>query len=52
VYLMAYNSVGAARADIAQYFGGYNTERPHASQDRATPLTIYQEFLPKLSDAA
>lgn len=52
VYLMACDSVGAARANIAQYFGWYSTERPHSSQDRTTPETTYQEFLPKLSEAA
>ena len=29
VYLMAYDSVGAARTNIAQYFDWYNSERPH-----------------------
>ena len=33
VYLKAYDSVSAARADIAEYVNWYNTERPHSSLD-------------------
>ena len=52
VYLMAYDSVGAARASIAQYFDWYNTERPHSSLERTTPMKVYEELLPKLAKAA
>jgi transposase InsO family protein len=52
VYLMAYDSVATARANIAQYFDWYNTERPHSSLDRTTPDTVYQELLPKQVAAA
>jgi putative transposase len=52
VYLMAYASVGAARANIAQYFDWYNSERPHSSLDRVTPEKVYLSLLPKLAQAA
>ena len=37
VYLKAYASVSAARADIADYMDWYNTHRPHSSLNRVTP---------------
>ena len=49
---MAYDSVGAARTDIAQYFDWYNTERPHSSLDRLTPKQVYENLLPKLAEVA
>jgi putative transposase len=49
---MAYDSVGAARVNIAQYFDRYNTERPHSSLDRVTPKQVYEDLLPKLAEAA
>ena len=52
VYLHAYNSVSAARADIAQYFDWYNKERPHSNLDRITPEQTYLNLLPKLGEAA
>ena len=52
VYLMAYDSVGAARANIAQYFEWYNTERPHSSLERMTPMKVYEDLMPKLAKAA
>jgi len=52
VYLMAYDSVAAARANIADYFDWYNTGRPHSSLDRTTPEQVYEALLPKLKDAA
>lgn len=52
VYLMAYDSVGAARTSIAQYLDWYNNERPHSGLDRITPDSVYQETRPKLADAA
>ena len=52
VYLMAYDSVGTARANIAQYFDWYNSERPHSSLDRLTPEQVYLRLLPKLAQAA
>jgi putative transposase len=52
VYLRAYDSVGAARADIAQYFVWYNAQRPHSSLDRVTPEQTYLNLLPQLHEAA
>lgn len=52
VYLKAYDGVSAARADIANYFTWYNTERPHSSLDRMTPKQSYLDLLPKLQEAA
>ena len=37
VYLKAYDSVSAARADIAEYLAWYNAQRPHSRIDRLTP---------------
>ncbi len=38
VYLRAYDSVTAARKDIAQYMDWYNDDRPHSSlNDRKRP---------------
>ena len=52
VYLKAYDSVAAARADIAQYLHWYNTQRPHSSVDRLTPEAAYFAGLPMLQLAA
>ena len=52
VYLKAYDSVSAARADIAEYFVWYNTKRPHSSLERLTPEQTYLDLLPKLAKAA
>jgi putative transposase len=52
VYLMAYDSVGSARTNIAQYFDWYNSERPHSSLNRVAPAKVYLSLLPKLAQAA
>lgn len=52
VYLKAYDSVIAARADIADYFAWYNTQRPHSTLERITPEQVYLNLLPKLAEAA
>lgn len=52
IYLKAYDGVAAARADIADYFNWYNTERPHSSLDRFTPEETYLNLVPKLAEAA
>ncbi len=52
IYLKAYDSVTAARADIADYFRWYNTERPHSRLKDETPEEAYLNLLPKLSEAA
>jgi len=52
VCLKAYNSISAARTDIAEYLNWYNTQRPHSSLDRITPEQAYTDMLPKLAEAA
>lgn len=52
VYLKAYDSVSAARADIADYLGWYNAQRAHSSLDRSTPDEAYFAGLPQLKLAA
>ncbi len=52
VYLKAYDSVSAARADIAEYLAWYNTQRSHSSLDRLTPEEAYLAGLPKSKLAA
>lgn len=52
VYLRAYDSVAAARADIADYFAWYNTNRPHSSIERLTPVEKYFGALPRMALAA
>lgn len=46
VYLEAYDSVSAARADIADYINWYNAGRAHSSVDEATPDEHYFAKLP------
>ena len=48
VYLKAYDSVSAARADIADYLTWYNAHRAHSSLDRLTPDEAYFAGLPQL----
>jgi len=52
VYLKAYDSVSAARADIADYLAWYNAHRAHSSLDRLTPDEAYLGRLPQLKLAA
>jgi putative transposase len=52
VYLKAYDSVSAAREDIAGYLDWYNTHRPHSSLERLTPNEKYLAALPALQQAA
>lgn len=52
VYLKAYDSVSAARADIDDYIAWYNTHRPHSSLDRLTPEQKYFDSLPAMARAA
>ena len=52
VYLKAYDSVSAARADIADYLAWYNTHRAHSSLQRCTPDEAYFTGLPQLKLAA
>jgi putative transposase len=41
VYLHAYDSVSAARKNLARYLTFYNTRRPHSSLDGRTPDQAY-----------
>ena len=52
VYLKAYDSVSAARADIADYVAWYNMHRPHSSLERLTPVEKYFGTLPAMAQAA
>ena len=52
VYLKAYDSVSAARSDIAEYMDWYNTHRPHSKIERLTPEEKYIATLPHLKLAA
>ena len=52
VYLKAYDSVSAARADIADYLQWYDTDRAHSSLDDVTPEQAYLNLLPQLAKAA
>jgi putative transposase len=52
VYLKAYDSVSAARADIGRYLEWFNTHRAHSSLNGATPQQAYLNLSPKLEEAA
>ena len=52
VYLRAYESVAAARTDIAEYIDWYNVERGHSSLEGKTPEQVWLSGLPLLKEAA
>ena len=52
VYLKAYDSVSAARADIADYLDWYNVHRGHSCLGNLTPEEKYMAALPQLKLAA
>ena len=52
VYLRAYDSVSAARTDVAKYMDEFNKERPHSSLEDATPDEFYYAHLPSMRQAA
>ncbi len=52
VYLKAYDSVSAAKADINDYVVWYNSQRPHSSLQRNTPDAAYFTRLPPVKLAA
>jgi len=52
IYLRAYDSVGQARVDIAEYMHWFNKERPHSSLEHTTPDQAYGDMLPELAKAA
>ena len=51
VYLKAYDAVSTAKADIADYFGWYNSQRPHSKLDKVTPDKAYLDKLAKQVEA-
>jgi putative transposase len=51
-FLKVYDSVSAARADIADYLAWYNARRAHSSLDRLTPDEAHFAGLPQLKRAA
>ena len=48
MYLKAYDSVNAARADIAEYVDGYKAGRAHSSLAEVTPDEHYLAQLPTI----
>ena len=52
VYLKSYDTVDAARTDIADYVKWYNTHRPHFSVQGQTPEQTYYEGLKDIKQAA
>ena len=52
VYLKAYDSVSAARDDVADYLEWFNAHRPHSSLDRLTPDETYSSSLQSMRRAA
>jgi putative transposase len=52
VYLRAYDSVSAARKDIAEYIDWYNGERGHSSLDGKTPEEVWLYGLPSFDKVA
>jgi putative transposase len=52
LYLKAYDSVSAVRADVADYLDWYNAHRPHSSLERLTPSEKYWAVLPTMKAAA
>jgi len=52
VYLRAYDSVSAARTDIAMYIDCFNKARPQSSLEDATPDEFYYANLPRMNEAA
>ena len=52
VYLGAYDSVSAARKDIAQYMDWYSEDRPYSSLNDRTPTEVWLESLLPLKEAA
>ena len=52
VYLKAYDSISAARADIGRYIDWFNTQRPHSSLQDLTPQQAYWSTLPNLQEVA
>ncbi len=51
LYLKAYDSVSAARADIAEYLAWCNAQRSHSSLDRLTSAGSSQVRIPEIVNA-
>lgn len=47
VYLKGYESIGAVRQGLKNYFDFYNSQRRHQSLDRRTPDDVYWDTLPQ-----
>ncbi|MBC7706595.1 MAG: transposase [Rhodoferax sp.] len=52
VCLKAYDSVSAARMDIATYIDGFNKQRPHSSLEDAKPDEFNHANLPRMKAVA
>ena len=52
VYLKAYDTVSAAKANLGRFFDYYNRRRPHQSLDDKTPDIIYFAGLPEKARVA
>jgi putative transposase len=52
VYLHGYESIGAVRQGLREYFEFYNNQRRHQSLDRRTPDDVYWSTLPQIQVAA
>ena len=52
VYLKAYDTVSAAKANLAKFFDYYNRRRPHQSLEDETPDAIYFAGLPEKGHVA
>ena len=49
--LKAYDAVCAVRADITDYFGWYNLQRPNSKLNKMTPDKAYLDKPPKQVEA-
>jgi putative transposase len=47
IYLHAYDTVSAAKANLARYLQFYNSRRPHSSLDGLPPDAAYFNLLPQ-----
>lgn len=52
IYMNVDDGVSAAHAEINDYLGWYNTDRPHLSLERLTPTEMYSAALPQMKWAA
>jgi putative transposase len=52
IYLKGYDSIGAVRQGLKEYFDFYNSQRRHQTLDRKTPDDVYWNTLPRKLVAA